>query len=55
MPSGKQPVLFCWSGGKDSARCLHRVLESGQFEVAALLTTLMSRSVLGIIAVYNLL
>ncbi|MEI6234326.1 MAG: diphthine--ammonia ligase [Planctomycetota bacterium] len=36
----KQRVLFCWSGGKDSALCLHRVLASGRFEVVALLTTL---------------
>ncbi len=36
----KQRVLFCWSGGKDSALCLHRVLSSGRYEVVALLTTL---------------
>ena len=38
--SAKQRVLFCWSGGKDSALCLHRVLTSGNYEVVALLTTL---------------
>ena len=36
----KEKVLFCWSGGKDSALCLHRVLKSDQYEVVALLTTL---------------
>src|SRR5438034_9048278 len=40
MTDAKQRALFCWSGGKDSALCLHRVLASGQFEVIALLTTL---------------
>jgi uncharacterized protein (TIGR00290 family) len=35
----KTPVLFCWSGGKDSALCLHRVLACGRYEVVALLTT----------------
>src|SRR5947207_3003837 len=40
MTVAKQRALFCWSGGKDSALCLHRVLTSGQFEVDALLTTL---------------
>jgi uncharacterized protein (TIGR00290 family) len=38
--SSRLPVLFSWSGGKDSALCLHRVLTSGQYEVVALLTTL---------------
>lgn len=38
--SAKQRVLFCWSGGKDSALCLHRLLASGKYEVLALLTTL---------------
>jgi uncharacterized protein (TIGR00290 family) len=36
----KEKVVFCWSGGKDSALCLHRVLESDRYEVVALLTTL---------------
>ncbi len=30
---------MCWSGGKDSALCLHKVLCSGQYEVVGLLTT----------------
>ena len=36
----KQKVIFCWSGGKDSALCLHHVLQSGRYEVLCLLTTL---------------
>ncbi len=35
----KTKVLFCWSGGKDSAMALHRVLTSNTYEVVALLTT----------------
>ena len=34
-----EPVLFSWSGGKDSALALYDVLRSGNYEVAALLTT----------------
>ena len=33
-------ILCCWSGGKDCALALHEILRSGEFEVAALLTTL---------------
>ena len=36
----KEKVIFCWSGGKDSALCLHRVLASGKYDVRYLLTTL---------------
>lgn len=36
----KEKVLFCWSGGKDSAMALHLVLKSENYEVVALLTTL---------------
>jgi uncharacterized protein (TIGR00290 family) len=32
--------IFNWSGGKDSALCLHQVLQEGQYQVSALLTTL---------------
>ncbi|ABG59034.1 diphthine--ammonia ligase [Cytophaga hutchinsonii] len=32
-------ALFCWSGGKDSAYCLHKVLLEKQFDVCYLLTT----------------
>ena len=33
------PVLFSWSGGKDSAMALHALLHNSEFEVVALLTT----------------
>lgn len=37
----KRPgAIFCWSGGKDSAYCLDRVLTENQFDVRYLLTTL---------------
>lgn len=36
---GREPVLFAWSGGKDSALALHTVQQAGEYEVAALLTT----------------
>ena len=35
-----EPVLVSWSGGKDSALALYNVLASGNYQVAALLTTL---------------
>src|SRR5215469_5571461 len=34
-----EPILFCWSGGKDSALALHWLLRQGEVRVAALLTT----------------
>jgi len=34
-----EKVLFSWSGGKDSALALREVLTNGEFEIAALLTT----------------
>ena len=34
-----QPVLFCWSGGKDSAMALHAVLQDPDMQITALLTT----------------
>ncbi len=34
-----EPVLFCWSGGKDSAMALHALLQDPRVRVAALLTT----------------
>ena len=34
-----EPILFCWSGGKDSALALYTLLQQQQFRVAALLTT----------------
>jgi uncharacterized protein (TIGR00290 family) len=36
---GAEPILFCWSGGKDSAMALHALLQENKFRVAALLTT----------------
>jgi len=36
----KKQILFSWSGGKDSAIALYQVLEEGDYEVAALLTTI---------------
>jgi len=32
-------AIFCWSGGKDSAYCLHKVLTEKLFDVKYLLTT----------------
>lgn len=37
--NSREKVVFCWSGGKDSALCLHHVLASGRHEVLCLLTT----------------
>ncbi len=36
----KEPVLICWSGGKDSALALRAVLAGGQIEPIGLMTTL---------------
>ncbi|MBV9079871.1 MAG: ATP-binding protein, partial [Elusimicrobia bacterium] len=36
---GKEPIIFCWSGGKDSAMALHELRASGLYDVVALLTT----------------
>ncbi len=36
----KPKVVFCWSGGKDSALALYKVLQKDEYEVIALLTTL---------------
>jgi uncharacterized protein (TIGR00290 family) len=35
----KEKIVFCWSGGKDSALALNRILREGQHEVVCLLTT----------------
>src|SRR3989338_3730830 len=32
-------VLFCWSGGKDSAMSLYELQRAGRYEVVSLLTT----------------
>ena len=34
-----EPILFCWSGGKDSAMALHGLRQHNDFRVTALLTT----------------
>jgi uncharacterized protein (TIGR00290 family) len=36
----KEKCIFCWSGGKDSALALYKVLHADIYEVVALLTTL---------------
>jgi uncharacterized protein (TIGR00290 family) len=36
--------VFNWSGGKDSALALHRVLEEGEYEVIALLSTIQEET-----------
>ncbi len=38
MPA-PEPILFCWSGGKDSAMALHALLQQRDLRIAALLTT----------------
>ncbi|MFM7022753.1 MAG: diphthine--ammonia ligase [Flavobacteriales bacterium] len=35
----KKKAIFCWSGGKDSSYCLHKIFEEGEYEVCYLLTT----------------
>jgi len=37
--SPKEKVIFCWSGGKDSALALNRILRDNRYEVVSLLTT----------------
>ncbi|HUK30816.1 MAG TPA: hypothetical protein VLV89_06855, partial [Candidatus Acidoferrum sp.] len=34
-----EPVLFCWSGGKDSCMALHELRRDPRYEIAVLLTT----------------
>ena len=36
----KTRAVFCWSGGKDSSLALYRVLQSGDWDIRYLLTTL---------------
>jgi uncharacterized protein (TIGR00290 family) len=35
----KEKIVFCWSGGKDSALALHRVMAEDKYEIVSLLTT----------------
>jgi uncharacterized protein (TIGR00290 family) len=44
-----EPILFCWSGGKDSAMALHTLLQQKHFQVAALLTTVTEGRVPGFV------
>jgi uncharacterized protein (TIGR00290 family) len=37
--SAPEPILFSWSGGKDSAMALHTLLQRSDVRIAALLTT----------------
>ena len=36
----KEKCIFCWSGGKDSALALYKILQENKVEVVALMTTL---------------
>ena len=36
----KPKAIFCWSGGKDSSYCLHKVLTEELYDVKYLLTTI---------------
>src|SRR5947209_2141854 len=36
----REKAIFCWRGGKETALCLHHVLESGRYGVLCLLTTM---------------
>lgn len=36
----RDKLVFNWSGGKDSALCLHKILEEGQFDLLCLLTSI---------------
>ena len=38
-PVVAEPILFCWSGGKDSAMALHTLLQQNNVHITALLTT----------------
>jgi uncharacterized protein (TIGR00290 family) len=38
MPT-PESILFCWSGGKDSAMALHTLMQRREVKIAALLTT----------------
>ncbi|MBL7884806.1 MAG: diphthine--ammonia ligase [Bacteroidia bacterium] len=36
----KEKVIFCWSGGKDSALALYKILQDDAYEIIGLLTTI---------------
>ncbi|MCX6010906.1 MAG: hypothetical protein NT134_01375 [Chloroflexi bacterium] len=35
-----EKLLFCWSGGKDSAMALYEIQKNNEYEVVSLLTTI---------------
>ncbi|HEX9047264.1 MAG TPA: ATP-binding protein, partial [Verrucomicrobiae bacterium] len=35
----KEKIVFCWSGGKDSALALNRLQQDSRYEIVSLLTT----------------
>ena len=37
--NSNEPILFCWSGGKDSAMALHTLLQQKHFDIVALLSS----------------
>lgn len=39
MIKTRKKAVFNWSGGKDSSLALHKALQSGEFEIVSLLTT----------------
>jgi diphthamide synthase (EF-2-diphthine--ammonia ligase) len=42
MKREKEKIIFTWSGGKDSAMALFKLLQGGRYEIVSLLTTLSS-------------
>ena len=38
----RMPILISWSGGKDSSLALHEIKKTGEYEIAALITTVTS-------------
>lgn len=40
MKKEREKAVFNWSGGKDSALALYKILQAGEYEVVALLTTI---------------
>jgi len=39
LMTSREPIIFCWSGGKDSVLALHALLQRADVRIAALLTT----------------
>jgi len=35
----KEPIIFCFSGGKDSSIAIHTIRQQGKYDIATLLTT----------------